>query len=270
MATSQNGYLAGRSKVKTITVPGTDVQLPIRSGDVEVVLTYVAVQFHKTVQPLRKGWCWGYAYRPVRGRTTGLSNHASGTAIDLNAPNFPYKVPTTRCMTAKQINACRKIVKDLQGVVRWGGDYVNAPDDAMHFEINASPAEVKRVANLIRKGILGRTFESTMITRMQKLLEVPVDNEWGPATDAMATMMSRAGKAKAGSPKNTAGDFHMQTVQNIIDTTVDNDWGPKSQAALEAWIRKFQREVLNINPSGKWGPVTEREFRALRNKHFKK
>lgn len=150
MSTSQNGYKAGDRDeigIETATVPGTPVQLPIRKGDVTAVLLYVAERFHKEVQPLRAGWCWGYAYRPVRGQTTTLSNHASGTAIDLNAPNFPRGVRTSSCMTAKQIAACRKIVRDCDGVIRWGGDYHTTPD-AMHFEIDAN---VTRLAALARK-----------------------------------------------------------------------------------------------------------------------
>jgi peptidoglycan hydrolase-like protein with peptidoglycan-binding domain len=36
----------------------------------------------------QNGWCWGHAYREISGSTT-LSNHASGIAIDINAPRHP-------------------------------------------------------------------------------------------------------------------------------------------------------------------------------------
>jgi hypothetical protein len=44
----------------------------------------------------------------------------------------------------------RAILADLDGVVRWGGDYTGRPDD-MHFEIHADRAAVARVADRIRE-----------------------------------------------------------------------------------------------------------------------
>src|SRR5690606_34980535 len=41
--------------------------------------------------------------------------------------------------------ALRRILDDLGGVVRWGGDYSGRKDE-MHFEINANAARVAQVA----------------------------------------------------------------------------------------------------------------------------
>ena len=59
------------------------------------------------------------------------SNHASGTAIDLNWQKFPM---FKRNMNKKQVEACRAIVADCEGLIRWGGDYKTSVDQ-MHFEI---------------------------------------------------------------------------------------------------------------------------------------
>lgn len=143
---SQNRWPANdRGVIAQYSLPGGKVAL--RAGDVSVVLLRVATRFHAEVEPLVWPGVWGYAERLVRGSTTDLSNHASGTAIDLNAPAHPLGVRGT--FSATQVRAIHAIVADTGGVVRWGGDYSGRVDE-MHFEINAGPAQVKALADKIR------------------------------------------------------------------------------------------------------------------------
>ncbi|GAA0492811.1 hypothetical protein Ade02nite_69580 [Paractinoplanes deccanensis] len=152
MPHSQNGWVAGKPEefggLDKSPVPGTTVKLPqgVRRGDVATVLLYVAEQFHRTVEPLRPKQCWGYAYRVIRG-SSKLSNHASGTAIDLNAPAHPLGAKGT--FTAKEIIAIRKILAFCDGTVRWGGDYRGRRDE-MHFEIVQPASDVALIAKKIR------------------------------------------------------------------------------------------------------------------------
>jgi hypothetical protein len=130
---SYNGWNAGTretAKVVVRTVPGTNVALPL-NRDAADLLVWVAEQFHETVEPLHSGWCWGWADRLVRG-STKVSNHASGTAIDLNAPKHPLGKKGT--FTASQERRIRAIVAKA-GAVTWGGDYQQRTDE-MHFEIS--------------------------------------------------------------------------------------------------------------------------------------
>lgn len=145
-ARSQNGYGANdRSVIASYQLPGGRIAL--RKGDVSVVLLWVANRFHETVEPLRWPGNWGYAERAIRGSSTTLSNHASGTAIDLNAPVHPLGQRDT--FPTLDVRAIRAIVEYCEGVVRWGGDYTGRVDE-MHFEINAGAAAVKRIADKIR------------------------------------------------------------------------------------------------------------------------
>lgn len=145
-ATSQNGYSANdRSLIASYTLPGGKVAL--RVGDVSVVLLWVATRFHETVEPLHWPGNWGYAERKIRGSSTTLSNHASGTALDLNAPRHPLGRRGT--FTTAQVRAIRDILEHCEGVIRWGGDYRSRADE-MHFEVVAGAAEVHRIANKIR------------------------------------------------------------------------------------------------------------------------
>jgi len=144
---TQNGWtVINGLDLDSSPVPSTSI-IPVpglRKGDVAKVLLEVGRQFNATVAPLYNPGCWGYAPAiPIPGSTI-LSNHGSGTAIDFNAPSFPWK---KRTMTDAQRQACRQIVENLSPVVAWGGDWTTV--DEMHFEIRGNADEVKQVANKI-------------------------------------------------------------------------------------------------------------------------
>lgn len=185
VATSQNGWpvdstgaLQNRTAVQGVTFPNG-----IRKGDVFTVLSYVAREFHRTVEPLHAGWCWGWFVKVIasgaaeddrpdnhpcpvamayQGRMAGaeddpvavtlatasdVSNHSSGTAIDLNAPDHPLGAANT--FSTAKVTAIRKILAFCDGVVRWGGDYANRKDE-MHFEIVKDASATAALAAKIR------------------------------------------------------------------------------------------------------------------------
>ena len=108
------------------------------------ILSAFAAEFHATIEPIDGGAAddWGYCYRNVRGTTDKLSNHSSGTAIDLNATRHPLGKANT--FTAEQQTAIRLLCKKYG--LRWGGDYKTRKDD-MHFEINSDWATVEKLAD---------------------------------------------------------------------------------------------------------------------------
>lgn len=145
---SQNGWSSGdRSVIARYSLPGGTVAL--RKGDVSVVLLWCANRWHERVEPLIWPGVWGYAERLVRGSSTVISNHASGTALDLDAPQHPLGVPAVKTFSTLEIRAVHSILDFCEDVVRWGGDYSGRPD-SMHLEINANAAAVKRIADKIR------------------------------------------------------------------------------------------------------------------------
>jgi hypothetical protein len=136
------------------------IRLAIRPGDVATILTEVARRWHAEVEPLDlpgEHDEWGWAFRPVRGKSSGYSNHASATAIDLNATRHPRGVPVSDTLTSAQVSRIRAILASMYdkdygaSIVRWGGDYKTSPPDAMHFEIanGVTPAMASRVADRI-------------------------------------------------------------------------------------------------------------------------
>jgi len=214
MPYAQNGWAASADKAAinvdpNFSVAGVKFPGGVKSGDVSTVLRYVAEQFHAKVEPLREGWCWGYAYRDIRG-SSGLSNHSAACAIDCNAPNHPLGKRGT--FSAAQVAAIRLIVKACDGVVAWGGEWTR-PDE-MHFEIVGNTAAVAKVAARLRGTpapthpglptdgkILKRGDNNDAVKLLQRVLNawypslrLVVDGIFGPATEkAVRDMQSRAG-----------------------------------------------------------------------------
>ena len=216
MAVSQNGWRANdRSLIVSIKVPGG--KLAVRKGSVAVIMQYIAEQFHSKVEPLKWPGNWGYAERPIRGGSS-LSNHASGTAIDLNAP--AHWLGAVGTFSGAQVKEIRKILSACEGTIRWGGDYRSRKDE-MHFEINAGTAAVNRVAKKLRPKLQGPSIPGggggggskyTTVTgstplvklyhkgepvkRIQKAVGVKVDGYYGPDTaNAVAAFQKKHGLA---------------------------------------------------------------------------
>lgn len=149
MATSQNGYSANDISVTSVRkIPGTERSVRLRNGPAGDLLLWVASQFDRLVEDIDPGQLddWGYAPRTIRGSTTVLSNHASGTALDLNATRHPRGTKPSANFSQHQIDTIHAIIAATEGCVRWGGDYVApALKDGMHFEIVAPEARCAAV-----------------------------------------------------------------------------------------------------------------------------
>lgn len=117
------------------------------AGDVRTVLEHVAARFDAEVEPVDVDSSWAWAYRAVRGEDGGLSNHASGTSIDLNATEHPLGVTDT--FTDDQVAGIRAVLDEVAPVVAWGGDFAGRVDE-MHFEIVGDAAAVAEVAARLR------------------------------------------------------------------------------------------------------------------------
>lgn len=145
---SHNGWPASKDKseigIDSFLIPGTKIKLQC-SKSVAPLLVGFAAEFHSLIEPIDGGTLddWGYCFRMVRGSTDKLSNHSSGTAIDLNATRHPLgKIGTFPNEKVPMIRALAK----KYGLI-WGGDYKNRKDE-MHFEIALTPA---KAAALIEK-----------------------------------------------------------------------------------------------------------------------
>lgn len=128
-------------RLRKWVIPGANRHVYLRDGSVGFLLVHFALWWHESLHRLDGGvWDeWGWAVRPVRGQTTGYSNHASGSAIDLDATQHPRGVPILRTFKTFQVVKVRARIAFYRGALRWGGDY-RSTVDGMHVELNTNLA----------------------------------------------------------------------------------------------------------------------------------
>ena len=148
---SSNGWTASSDQntigIKSYPVKGTQIKLRC-AEKVAPLLIGFAEQFNELIEPIDGATLddWGYCFRNVRGSRDKLSNHASGTAIDLNATRHPLgKVGT---FPPEKVPMIRALAKKYG--LRWGGDFNSRPDE-MHFEINLSEAKVAALIGSLKQ-----------------------------------------------------------------------------------------------------------------------
>jgi hypothetical protein len=192
MASSQNGYPASADRaaigVRTFAVPGRpDVLLPLRA-DIAPLLLEMARWWNVEVEPLIVPGCWGYAYRPIRGRTSGLSNHASATACDFNASRHALGAVGTLGSHRDAV-----IAKARSLGLRSGAEYTGRKDE-MHVEVAVNLGEALTIVARLQAPPPGtRTTERPTLRRgstgdavklLQRWLGLAPDGIFGPVTEA--------------------------------------------------------------------------------------
>lgn len=149
---SQNGWPVNPPR-SAHTIPGTNIRVTVADGPAGDVLMHVLGQVNSRVEgvelngPAGEHDDWGYADRNVRG-SQSISNHASATAVDINATRHVLGAQGT--FTPAQTGEIHRILAEVDNVVRWGGDYTGRRDE-MHFEIIGSQEEVAAVAERLRQ-----------------------------------------------------------------------------------------------------------------------
>ena len=150
--TSYNGWTASDKPesihVKSYPIPGTKLKIRCAEAVAPLIVGFCK-EFNELIEPLDGGQLddWGFAFRNVRGSTDRLSNHASGTAIDLNATKHVLgKIGT---FPAEKVPMIRALAKKYG--LFWGGDYKNRADE-QHFEINVSPKKVRELIEALGLG----------------------------------------------------------------------------------------------------------------------
>ena len=140
---SDNGWPASKDPaeigIKSSPVKGTKIKLRC-AEKVAPLLVGFAAEFHATIEPIDHGALddWGYAFRMVRGREDRLSNHSSGTAMDLNA-NL-HKLGAENTFTPE------KTLAVLALAAKYGlksGIIYKLRKDPMHFEVCLTPKQAK-------------------------------------------------------------------------------------------------------------------------------
>ena len=199
MPTSQNGWSASPTLARRpLIVNGVEFIGGIRDDDaVEAVLGYVLKRIDDEVEPLINPGCWGFSYRANANNPNSLSNHASGTAVDFNAPQHPNGVPTARTFTTAQVARIHNILADVDHVIRWGGDYSGTPD-AMHLEVVVDQPTLAAVAARLEEDQdVSPEQEDRIVKRViDGLLAAQVGGKTDPATLKQAVNQIRTAVKK--------------------------------------------------------------------------
>ena len=150
MLTSYNGWPASKDQaeigVRSYLVPGTMRKLRCASAVAPLLIGFAA-EFHSLIEPIDDDGLddWGYCFRMVRGTSDKISNHSSGTAIDLNATKHPLGQVGT--FEASKVPMLRALAKKYG--LTWGGEWTRP--DPMHFEISIDA--VKAAALITKLGL---------------------------------------------------------------------------------------------------------------------
>jgi hypothetical protein len=211
MTNSQNGWpVVGKSACDTKPLI-RDIAVPngVLAGDVAVIFRWLAKEYDRRVEPLHPGWCWGWYVKAIEG-TSVVSNHASATAVDFNAPSNPMGTATRKVLTEDQIAQCHRLEDESDNVLRWGGDYVSRPD-SMHWEIVGSRAAVRRLAAKLRNATSPRK----------------------PVTQAMTVSVPLL---REGDDDAKLDGYNLITrMQRIVGASDDGMWGAQTTKAIAAW-----------------------------------
>lgn len=149
MSISQNTWPAlapDSPKLHSWVVPNSTRKLRLRNGSAGFLLVHLALWFDERIEDVDGGILddWGYAYRPVRGYSATLSNHSSGTAMDLNATGHVLGREGTFSVSDERL-ITRRVNEFFDDTIRWGGEYRGRKDE-MHHEIDRPMADCERVA----------------------------------------------------------------------------------------------------------------------------
>ena len=182
MATSQNGWpIVERDRCDQGPFHGVRFPNGILAGPVATVARWQLDRYVATVEPLIAGACWGWFVKPIEGSQVA-SNHGSATAWDINATRHVMGRPASASMTARQITACRAIVAQSGGVLRWGGDYRTRPDP-MHWETIGDRPAVAAFARQLEATVTAPTPEQNAAAAAGRDIDPgPGGYSWGGAT----------------------------------------------------------------------------------------
>ncbi len=149
---SQNGWPAS-SNPKDINV--VTVAVPLKSGNKTMQLAANAVGpllamvtwWDRNIEPVKE--LGSYNFRTIRGIDTVISNHGSGTAVDINESK--HRLGDRGTVTGAQGLAIAAKAASLG--LRWGGSYLGRADE-MHVEIakNKASALAAAAAGNARRG----------------------------------------------------------------------------------------------------------------------
>lgn len=197
---------------------------PLRRGPAEIILGDFVRRYHALCAPVTSA-VWGWSAT----NDVGNSNHLSGTAVDINAPQWPWGV---RKMPADLIARINTLLNFYEGAVYWGRNWNRA--DEMHFQLNwpEGDARYNKIIAKIRGG------------------EVPTPSVPNLPSDYSQLLM-----------RGSANPDQTRVLQQGLNNSfpgyssleVDGDYGPETEKV----VRIFQSRTPGLVADGIVGPATK-------------
>lgn len=159
MATAQNGWVGIESAsspllhVWRIPCKGGIREVPLRRGSAGFLLCHFAMWWDDTISPVMGGIFdeWGWDFRYI-GNSDTLSNHAPGTALDIDATEYPQGRYN---LTQHQRSLIARRMSFFKGTLAHGAFYRTTVDE-MHVEIAEPMESVQRMARSLADSDRGK------------------------------------------------------------------------------------------------------------------
>lgn len=165
---SENGWrMCNRDECDTVRIPQLYLvdTAPLRKGTPLTILGAWLYWYDRNVEEITSP-VWGWSDT----NDVANSNHLAGTAVDVNAPKYPWGA---RTMPAARIAKVREGLKLFEGTVYWGADWNRA--DEMHYQMAWPEGDTRNdtFAAKLRAGHLG-IYRSTPPTPAPPAPPAPV------------------------------------------------------------------------------------------------
>lgn len=166
---SENGWrMCNRDEC--VLVPGPFMNTaPIRAGAPAIILGDFARRYHAQVAPLVSP-VWGWSAQ----NDVGNSNHLSGTALDVNATQWPWG---QRRMPQWMIDRTNDLLGFYEGTIFWGRNWARA--DEMHFQIGVPEGNsaLARIVAKVQNGGVTDTLVEGAVTAFTAAFMAPIGSD---------------------------------------------------------------------------------------------
>ena len=220
-ASSENGWrMCNRDECVTVPGPFMDTA-PLRKGIPEIILGDFARRYHTQCAPIVSP-VWGWSAT----NDVASSNHLSGSALDINAPQWPWGYKTMGAVLVTKINT---LLSFYEGAVFWGRNWSRA--DEMHVQCGWPEGDA-RYAKIVAK------IGGTAIPGVPSTPDSDGDLARGSTGQAVSQLQAGMNRVFA----------------SYSQLDVDGDFG----AETETVVREFQGRTQGLTADGIVGPATKK------------
>lgn len=200
---------------------------PLRRGPAEILLGDLVRRYDVQCAPVASS-VWGWSAT----NDVGNSNHLSGTAVDVNAPQWPWGY---RTMGAALIAKITALVDFYEGAIYWGRNW-SRPDE-MHFQLNWPEGDI-RYARIIAK------VQGSSVPVSPGVPSDPSSEDLDVGSEGQQVKQLQAGLNRVFS--------------GYSKLDVDGIFGVATKSAVTEFQRREKAKTPSITVDGIVGPVTRR------------